>query len=1076
MWLTPLILFLIFPASLSSPALFSDSPGLQKMDHWVVFDQVGQMASSVTYLHVALPVNISTLKAQSQIIASVLFNMSKPFPDLKTGNETSAKQTVHKILQDISVQLLYKLDRTVEKLNVIQTIIPKPVSLSRTKRTPCLILNFLDQVSCSLLGYPANKIDIHPAFQSLTGNLNLLQMNKNETYRKIWLEQLKTSLEEFNKSEEQKLLEQIEFHEQQQQKLQQQLTNLQLQQANKTEILNMVLNREKRSLGFTAAITYLTLKKIHPNFNETNFFELIQSPSSRITKRSPLGLLPVLFYPDLVKFYQLPLNNNNSSNNNNNNHTRQKRFVFMGPFIYYKVQYDKAFSELQNVTAENKQLKDRIDLLLKEIDELSKLPDMPEVDAFLNLDLKNLEFDSISKQGEGSQNSTFSNSSTFAQDRLVTLTNLHQQDFEPFSLDFLRALQKTKRSYRNYAEKNKLQNNKFEFPSYAEQRAFIYRLFSPQHKKCMDKVYRYFVSNLVKKNLTIRNLDQKETKPNPGSSCERFDFREGHLFPTDHVFPKENRNKRQIAEMLIGGAVAGLVGTFMGIYSAVEIGKIKDQISQLDEQQQLLIQITNQHDKQIKDLISDLFKLTSVVEALVQYNPTVFYAQLEEQIDMLGSRIDDTIEVIQQLQNHRLSVKLLRADLLLKMKQEIDNQAAVRNLVPLPNKISDYFQLETTFTREGDNLLVLVHVPCVPHEHVLRIFRYVPFPIPLPFPTIQHPHTIHHGLFNGSFSESDIRKLKDPTSTSPGSLVQEGLIVQPEAELIAIGANQHYKILTTAELDGCDKKPRLFLCNRHQVLKTKLSESCLGSMYTRSELGVRQHCKLRKEPLVEIVHQISSSNFLVFSPEDFTKQAVCINGTQFPVAISIGNNEISLPEGCKVTLRSHELLSDLNVRVSSQALGTIWHWSPMLLSFSSLQDPGRHDQYLAEIHDHLLKLKSENNQSHALTKKLSNPSTIPISWWIIIVGIVCVFFIILWCYCWHCTRYCQWLKNCCSLCSSPSPPNSSQGGDTELEFLGSRVPQRPAPAKPEAPLAIQHEERPAPICRHARPYGTCCRR
>lgn len=539
--------------------------------------------------------------------------------------------------------------------------------------------------------------------------------------------------------------------------------------------------------------------------------------------------------------------------------------------------------------------------------------------------------------------------------------------------------------------------------------------------------------------------------------------------------PEYFRFKRQVAETIIAGSI---IGTFMGIYSAIEINKIKSQIYKIQEQQQLLIQITNKHQEQIHTLINDLTRLTSVVEALIQYNPTVFYAQMEEQIDLLNSRIDDTMEVIQQLQNHRLSVKLLTADQLKAMQNEVEHQAKMRGLSPLPTKISDYFQLDTTYTREGDNLLLLVHVPCVPDAHILKIFRYIPFPIPLPEPSLIHPHSIEHALFNGTFSKQDIMKLQGAGPASLG--FQEGLMVTPEADLIAIGMDQKYKLLTSAELDGCDRKPRIFLCDQHQVLKSKLHESCLGSLYLRSEAGVREHCKMKKEPLVEVVHQISSSSFLVFSPQDHTFQGTCRNGTQFPVPISVGNNEVHLPEGCRVSLSSHELLSDENVRVSSPALSKIWHWSPLDLPISSLEDPDRHDHLLADIHHSLQNLKTDSKQTSILTNQLSNPSAIPSSWWTILGLILFLFIIILTCYLWHCTSWCQGCKNCLGMCCSTAPslpevmPLPMPDNSTVLR--GSFAPPAYAAANPDdfQIVAMPCKSDPPKVCRHLKPYGVCC--
>ena len=41
-------------------------------EHYILFDQVGDLASSVTYLHVALPINLTTFNDQTQLLATTL--------------------------------------------------------------------------------------------------------------------------------------------------------------------------------------------------------------------------------------------------------------------------------------------------------------------------------------------------------------------------------------------------------------------------------------------------------------------------------------------------------------------------------------------------------------------------------------------------------------------------------------------------------------------------------------------------------------------------------------------------------------------------------------------------------------------------------------------------------------------------------------------------------------------------------------------------------------------------------------------------------------------------------------------
>ena len=89
--------------------------------HYVVFEQVGQMASSITYLHVAIPLNLSTFEQQARMLATVFRNLTIHTAD-KPIYQT--KPSLKQIISDISEQLMEKLSRALDKLYVIDQILP----------------------------------------------------------------------------------------------------------------------------------------------------------------------------------------------------------------------------------------------------------------------------------------------------------------------------------------------------------------------------------------------------------------------------------------------------------------------------------------------------------------------------------------------------------------------------------------------------------------------------------------------------------------------------------------------------------------------------------------------------------------------------------------------------------------------------------------------------------------------------------------------------------------------------------------------------------------------------------------
>ena len=111
-------------------------------------------------------------------------------------------------------------------------------------------------------------------------------------------------------------------------------------------------------------------------------------------------------------------------------------------------------------------------------------------------------------------------------------------------------------------------------------------------------------------------------------------------------------------------------------------------------------------------------------------------------------------------------------------------------------QISDYFQVEATYLRTGEDLVIIVHVPCIKSKSLLKIYKYLPFPIPLPFTPRAHDLTIRQSFdlqtinnlpqaaFDALFDQDDLDHPQFP----------EALFITDKSDLIAIGADKSFKM------------------------------------------------------------------------------------------------------------------------------------------------------------------------------------------------------------------------------------------------------------------------------------------
>ena len=119
-----LLTFLLFLFSFHCllPLVTAQHPNSEQI---IVFDEVGQMAASMAYIHVAIPLNISTYQHQVNLFDSFLQNLST-----KTTSNPQAV-TFTKTIRDLATFAFRRLDKLAEKLRFIDIVLPED-DLSQT--------------------------------------------------------------------------------------------------------------------------------------------------------------------------------------------------------------------------------------------------------------------------------------------------------------------------------------------------------------------------------------------------------------------------------------------------------------------------------------------------------------------------------------------------------------------------------------------------------------------------------------------------------------------------------------------------------------------------------------------------------------------------------------------------------------------------------------------------------------------------------------------------------------------------------------------------------------------------------
>jgi hypothetical protein len=106
---------------------------------------------------------------------------------------------------------------------------------------------------------------------------------------------------------------------------------------------------------------------------------------------------------------------------------------------------------------------------------------------------------------------------------------------------------------------------------------------------------------------------------------------------------------------------------------------------------------------------------------MAEYNCGLIQLQISEQLDIFEDKVTIITNAIQQLHHRRLAIDLLTPKQMEIMHQAVSNIAKSENFYNKAEELSDYYQIEFTYSRTMDDIVLMVHVPCIKNSRLLKI-------------------------------------------------------------------------------------------------------------------------------------------------------------------------------------------------------------------------------------------------------------------------------------------------------------------------------------------------------------------
>ena len=155
-----------------------------------------------------------------------------------------------------------------------------------------------------------------------------------------------------------------------------------------------------------------------------------------------------------------------------------------------------------------------------------------------------------------------------------------------------------------------------------------------------------------------------------------------------------------VAPLIILAGIAGVLGTFMGMYNTYKIRVLKTRLNEVEKNHNLFVHVTQRQEEQINRIAENMNAICALIQMMIKYNPTLISEQIASQINLFETRVTVATNAVQQLQHRRLAVDLLDTHQLDEMHKAIAAVAHDRGYTLMPERISDYFQIEASYLRK----------------------------------------------------------------------------------------------------------------------------------------------------------------------------------------------------------------------------------------------------------------------------------------------------------------------------------------------------------------------------------------
>jgi hypothetical protein len=154
--------------------------------------------------------------------------------------------------------------------------------------------------------------------------------------------------------------------------------------------------------------------------------------------------------------------------------------------------------------------------------------------------------------------------------------------------------------------------------------------------------------------------------------------------------------------------------------------------------------------------------------------------------------------------------------------------------------------------------------------------------------------------------------------------------VTPEVgnnNMIAVGHSQSYQIVSSSDLQTCNKMGETYFCKGRNVLLTDLTKTCLGALYPANTKDIQDRCKFSIRGAQEKIFRLDSNTYVVYSLGKINTNHISAKAKSIS-AIQISSGQtVRVNPSCYVRTMDHIITADDSEEMDIHSKWLDWTWT-----------------------------------------------------------------------------------------------------------------------------------------------------